>query len=75
MRICNDLGQATGVRINTMIRMINRSQLMLNDRSVFVVTASAILEGERDHSEQTLATPTLQRSQFLRGVVNMSLVS
>ena len=47
---------------------------MLNSRLVFVIGASAILEGERDYSEQTLATPTLQRSHFLRGVVNMVLI-
>ena len=56
-----------------MIRNINRSQSILNSRLVFVVDG-AILEGERDYSEQTLATPTLQRSHFLRGVVHMFLV-
>ena len=58
-----------------MIRNINRSQSILICRLVFVVGASAILEGERDYSEQTLATPTLQRMQFLCGVANMILVS
>ena len=36
---------------------------------MFVIAASRILEGERDSGEQTLATPTLQRSHVLRGVV------
>ena len=57
-----------------MIRNINRSQSILNYRSVFVVGASAIPEGEQDYSEQTLATPTRQRMHFLRGVINMVLV-
>ena len=52
----------------------NRSQSILNDRLAFVIGASAILEGERDYSEQTLATPTLLRMHFLRGVVNVVLV-
>ena len=47
---------------------------MLNSRLVFVGGASAILEEERDYSEQTLATPTLQRTHVLRGVVNLVLV-
>ena len=63
------------LRINTMIRKINMSQLIWDYRSVFVVAASAILEGERDYSEQTLATPTLQRMRFLHRVVNMLLAS
>ena len=33
--------------------------------------SSAIPEGERDYSEQTLATPALQRMNVFRGVVNM----
>ena len=57
-----------------MIRNMNISQLILNYRSVFVAAASAILEGEQDYSEQTFATPTLQRSHFLHGVVNLILV-
>ena len=57
-----------------MIRNMNRRQSILSLRLVFVVGASSILEGERDYSEQTLATPTLQRMYFLRGVVNMILV-
>ena len=39
-----------------------------------MIRASAILEGERNFSEQTLSTPTLQRSHFLRGVVNVFFV-
>ena len=62
------------LRINTMIRNINRSQSIFNSRLVFVIGARAIFEGQRDYSEQTLATPTLQRMHFLRGVVNMVLV-
>ena len=42
---------------------------------MFVVTAIAILEGERDYSEQTLATLKLQRSHFLRGVATIVAVS
>ena len=42
---------------------------------MFVAAAGAILEGKRDYSEQTLATPTLQRMHVFRGVVNMVLVS
>ena len=60
--------------INTVIQQTNISQFIFNDRSVFVVAASALREGERDYSEQTLATPTLQISHFLRGVVNLVLV-
>jgi hypothetical protein len=37
--------------------------------------SSAILDGERDYSEQTLATPAYQRASVFRGVVNMVLVS
>ena len=48
---------------------------MFDSRSVSVVAEIAILEGERDYSEQALTTPTLQRSHFLRGVVNTVLVS
>ena len=48
---------------------------MFNFRSVFVAAVSRILEGERDYGDQTLATPTLQRSHILRGVVNMVLVT
>ena len=48
---------------------------MLNYRLVFVASTGAILEGERDYSEQTLATPTLQRMHVLRGDVNMVLVN
>ena len=59
------------LRINTMIRNINRRKYMFNSRLVFVACASAILEGERDYSEQTLASPTFQRMYCLRGVVNM----
>ena len=58
-----------------MIQKTTISQFHFNSRSVFVVAVSAILEGERDYSEQPLATPTLSRSHFLRGVVNMVLVS
>ena len=58
-----------------MIQKTHISHSSSNSRSVFVVAASAILEGERDYSEQTLATPTLQRSHVLRGVVDMCLVS
>ena len=39
-----------------------------------IAAASRILEGERYYGEQTLATRTLQRLQFLRGVVNMVIV-
>ena len=41
---------------------------------MFVKAVSTIREGERDYGEQTLATPTLQRSHVLRGVVHMFLV-
>ena len=46
---------------------------MFDSRSVCVVVTNKI-EGERDYGEQALATPTLQRSHCLRGVVNMVLV-
>ena len=62
------------LRINMVIRLINISQLILNYRFAFVVAAGAILEGERDYSEHTLATPTLERMHVLRGVVNLCLV-
>ena len=42
---------------------------------MFVVVVIKHLEGERDYGKQTLATPTHQRSHFLRGVVQMVLVS
>ena len=60
--------------INTMMQNTDISELVFNSRSVFVVVGT-ILEGERDYGEQTLATPTLQRLHFLRGVANMILVS
>ena len=75
MRTCEDLGQATGVenhhddKQNTSI-----SYLIDNFRSVFLVSARTILEGERDYGEQALATPTLQRLYVLHGVVNVALV-
>ena len=37
--------------------------------------SSAIFDGQRDYSEQTLATPAFQRMSAFRGVVNMVLVS
>ena len=37
--------------------------------------SSAIREGERDYSEQTLATLAFQRMTVFRGVVNMVLVN
>ena len=40
-----------------------------------VAAAVTILEGERDYDEQTLATPTLQRSNVHRGVVHPALVN
>ena len=58
-----------------MIQKTNISEFMLNYRSVFVVAVSRIFEGEQDYGEHTSATPTLQRSYFLRGVVNMVAVS
>ena len=57
-----------------MIQKIDIRVLIFDSRLVFVVAASTILEGERDYGEQTLATPTLQRSHVLRGVVHMVLV-
>ena len=49
---------------------------MLNSdyRSMFVIFVIQNLEGERYYGEQTLVTPVLQRSHFLRGVVHMVLV-
>ena len=41
---------------------------------MFVLTVSRILEGKRGYGEQTLATPTLQRLHFLRGVLISVLV-
>ena len=60
--------------INTMIQHISISESIFHYRLVFVIAVSTILEGERDYGEQALATPALQRSHFLRGVVNMVLV-
>ena len=57
-----------------MMQKTNISDLVFTSRSVFVVAASTILEGERDYDEQTLATPMLQILYFLRGVVNIVLV-
>ena len=50
------------------------SYFHFNYRSVFVAAVSRILKGERDYGEPTLATPTLQISHIVRGVVNMLLV-
>ena len=66
--MCEDLGQATGVQ------KTNISEFKYHYRSVFVIAVNTILEGERDDGEQALATPTLPRSHFLRGVVHMALV-
>ena len=63
------------LRSKTRIQKINISQFNVKSRSVFVTAVGAILEGERDYSEQILATPTLQRSHVLGGVVNIVLVS
>ena len=61
--------------INTMMQRISISEFVFNYRSVFVVAASTILEGEQDYDEQELATPMFQILCLLRGVVNMVLVS
>ena len=63
------------LRINTLIQHISISEQIFNSRSVFIVAARRILDGERDYGEQTLATPTLRRLHFLRGVVHICLVS
>ena len=57
-----------------LIQHIRLNLFLLNSHSVFVVAVNAILEEERDNGEQTLSTPTLQRSHFLRGVVNVFFV-
>ena len=57
-----------------MMEHISISEFIFNSRFVFVIAAGRIPQGERDYSEHTLATPTLQRSHCLRGVVNMVLV-
>ena len=48
---------------------------MFNFRSALVLAVRRILEGKRDYGEQTLATLTLQRSHFLRGVANIVLAT
>ena len=57
-----------------MIQHIDISMLIIDSRLVSVEAARTVLEGERDYGEQALATPTLQRSHVLRGVVHMLLV-
>ena len=57
-----------------MIQKTDISVLNFDSCTVFVEAVGTIREGERDYGEQTLATPTLQRSHFLRGVVHMVLV-
>ena len=47
----------------------------MNYHSVFVVAVITLLEGDRDYDEQTLASPMFQILSFLRGVVNIVLVS
>ena len=71
MRMCEDLGQATGVENQHDDTKDQHKSIDFNCRSVFVNATSTILEGERDYIEQTLATPTRQRLCFLRGVVKM----
>ena len=58
-----------------MIQKTSTCVLVFDYRSVFVVVVITTLEGERDYGEQTLATPTFQRSHVFRGVVNMVFVN
>ena len=60
---------------NTMIQHISISEFVFNYRSVFILAARRILEGERDYADQALATATLQRLCVIRGVVHVVLVS
>ena len=68
------LAKQFALRINPMIQKTSMCGLIFNSCSVFIVAARSILEAERFYGEQTLASPTLQRSHLFCGVVFMLFV-
>ena len=75
LRACEDLGKATGSQNQHHDTKDSHKLDYLRHRSVYIVAARRILEGEQDYGDQTLATPTLPRLYFLRGLVHPVLVS
>ena len=51
------------------------TQMATAGLSMGTLAGGRIFEGERDYGGQTLATLTLQRSHFLRGIVVIVLVN